>query len=66
MTTSALDGSQRVIALDFEFRPIEGVEGNPLEVICGVFKDIKSGLSVRLWQEELLPKSSYWLLRLLL
>lgn len=54
MTTYALDDNQRVIALDFEFRPIEGVEGNPLEVICGVFKDITSGLSVRLWQEELL------------
>ncbi len=41
----------RMIVADFEFRPIGGIAGNPIEVICGVFKNITTGEVVFLWQE---------------
>lgn len=41
------------VVVDFEFRPIDGVEGNPLEVICGVFKHHETGETVKLWKDEL-------------
>jgi DNA polymerase I-like protein with 3'-5' exonuclease and polymerase domains len=53
MNATPLSKEQQVVVLDFEFRPIGGLDGNPLEIICGVFKDIQSGISIRLWQEEL-------------
>ncbi len=53
MNAIPINKEQRVVVLDFEFRPVGGLEGNPLEVICGVFKDIQSGTNVKLWQEEL-------------
>ena len=48
----------RMIVADFEFRPIDGIEGNPVEVICGVFKNVTTGQVVFLWQEELYQRSA--------
>jgi hypothetical protein len=42
-----------MIVADFEFRPIGGIDGNPIEVVCGVFKNITNGEVVCLWEEEL-------------
>jgi hypothetical protein len=39
--------------LDFEFRPKEGIEGNPIEVICMVAFDASSRTYYRLWKDEL-------------
>jgi len=41
------------IVADCEFRPNGGVEGNPVEVLCAVFKNIETGEVVRLWKDEL-------------
>ncbi len=41
------------IALDFEFRPLGGQEGNPPEVICMVAHEIGTGKYHRIFQEEL-------------
>lgn len=41
------------ITLDFEFRPIEGREGNPTEVICMVAHEIRTGKYHHLFQEDL-------------
>ena len=42
------------VVADFEFRSIGGIEGNPLEVICGVFKNTQTGAIEKLWRDELL------------
>lgn len=47
-----------MIVADFEFRPIDGIEGNPIEVICGVFKNITTGKVVCLWRDELYRRSA--------
>jgi hypothetical protein len=47
-----------MIVADFEFRQIGGIEGNPIEVICGVFKNITTGEVVFLWQDELYQRSA--------
>ena len=41
------------IFIDFEFRPIDGREGNPLEVICMVAFNTRTGVYTRLWADEL-------------
>lgn len=41
------------IFIDFEFRPIDGVEGNPLEVICMVALNLSTGVYIKLWENEL-------------
>ena len=41
------------IALDFEFRPQAGREGNPPEVICMVAHEIGTGKYHHLFQEDL-------------
>lgn len=41
------------ILIDFEFRQMEGVEGNPIEVICMVAFNLQTGQYTRLWAEEL-------------
>jgi len=38
---------------DFEFRPKDGVEGNPPEVVCMVAREYFSGRTIRLWADEL-------------
>lgn len=46
------------VVADFEFRPKGGVEGNAIEVICGVFKDVTTGRQKRLWADELTDLSA--------
>ena len=41
------------ILLDFEFRFKGGIEGNPLEVICMVALDLKTGQYLRYWADAL-------------
>ena len=41
------------ITIDFEFRPLEGREGNLPEVICMVAHEIGTGKCHRVFQEEL-------------
>lgn len=41
------------VIVDFEYHPIDGREGNPIEVICGVFKNTTTGEVVRLWHDDL-------------
>ena len=41
------------INLDFEFRPRDGREGNPPEVICMVGYEVKTGKYHRIFQEDL-------------
>lgn len=48
----------RFIFIDFEFRPKNGFEGNPLEVICMVAFDSQSGKYYKLWKDELYGLSS--------
>ena len=53
MTVEIPRTSNTPIVVDFEYRQIDGREGNPLEVICGVFKNTATGEVIRLWQDEL-------------
>jgi DNA polymerase I len=48
----------KLIFVDFEFRPKDGIEGNPLEVICMVAYDSRSGKYFKLWKDELYQLSS--------
>ena len=41
------------VLLDFEFRPQGGIEGNPVEVICMVALDHRTGQYFRYWSTEL-------------
>ncbi len=41
------------VIADFEFRPVNGIDGNPIEVLCGVFKESTTGETVKLWADEL-------------
>ena len=50
---SRLTTSQEFILIDFEFKPKDGVEGNPLEVICMVSKNLTTGEYLRLWADDL-------------
>ena len=43
----------KFIFVDFEFRPVDGIEGNPIEVICMVAFDPQTGKYYRLWKDEL-------------
>ena len=43
-----------VWAVDFEFHPSNGVEGNPQVPVCMVAHDMTSGQTIRLWRDELL------------
>jgi len=43
----------KFIFVDFEFRPVDRIEGNPIEVICMVAFDSFSGKYYKLWKEEL-------------
>jgi DNA polymerase-1 len=52
------DTPTSMVIADFEFRHIGGLEGNPLEVLCGVFKNRATGEIARLWQEELYQRSA--------
>lgn len=47
------------IFIDFEFRPIDGREGNPLEVICMVAFNAKTGIYTKLWADELRQLSEH-------
>ena len=49
-------------AVDFEFRPQGGVEGNRPEPICLVAHELRSGRKIRLWQNEFGPfPSDRWM-----
>lgn len=41
------------ILIDFEFRQKDGVEGNPLEVICMSSKNLTTGKYINLWADQL-------------
>ena len=41
------------ILVDFEFRPKDGIEGNPIEVICMVSLNLTTGEYKRIWADEL-------------
>lgn len=45
--------SYEFIFIDFEFRPRDGLEGNPLEVICMVSKNLCTGEYKKLWADQL-------------
>jgi len=53
MSAIPLAMPKRHVVVDFEFRPTDGIEGNPIEVICGVFKSVESGETVRVWKDDL-------------
>lgn len=40
-------------AVDFEYRPVDGKEGNPLQVVCAAMLNIESGQKQTWWQDEL-------------
>ncbi len=44
----------RYILIDFEFRPINSIEGNDIEVLCLVAYDLGSGEYTRIWSDDLL------------
>ena len=46
-------GGYQYIFVDFEYRPKDGIEGNPLEVICMVSRNLKTGEYKRLWADDL-------------
>lgn len=48
----------KFIFVDFEFRPKDGIEGNPIEVICMVAFDSYTGKYHKLWKDELYEMSS--------
>jgi len=41
------------ILIDFEFRQKDGLEGNPIEVICMSSKNLATGEYKNLWADEL-------------
>jgi DNA polymerase-1 len=43
----------KLIFLDFEYRPRDGIDGNPIEVICMVAFDASTRSYYRLWEDEL-------------
>jgi hypothetical protein len=45
--------TQEFILIDFEFKSKDGVEGNPIEVICMVSKNLTTGEYLRLWADDL-------------
>lgn len=47
--------------VDFEFHPAHGREGNPPAPVCMVAREIASGRTLRLWQDELarLPSAPF-------
>lgn len=50
--------SSGTFAVDFEYRPRGGREGNPLEVVCAAMLHIESGRTQCWWQDELALLSS--------
>lgn len=46
-----------IFAVDFEFHPVGGVEGNPTEPVCMVARNLTSGQTLRVWRDELLKVS---------
>lgn len=48
----------KFIFVDFEFRPVDGIEGNPIEVICMVAFDPQAGKYYKLWKDELYKLSA--------
>jgi DNA polymerase-1 len=52
------DARKSFVIADFEFRQVDGLEGNPVEVICAVFKNLSTGEVVRLWQNELRQRTA--------
>ena len=53
MTVLKHDPQKTFVIVDFEYRQIDGHEGNPVEVICGVFKNTSTGEVIRLWRDQL-------------
>ena len=49
----AADYPDGVWLVDFEFRPIDGLEGSLPEVVCLVARKWPEGPTLRLWQDEL-------------
>ena len=41
------------IFIDFEYRQVDGVEGNPIEVICMVALNSSTNTYAKLWADEL-------------
>ena len=42
-----------IFAVDFEFHPVAGVEGNPPDPVCMVVKDLHTGQAYRYSKEDL-------------
>jgi DNA polymerase-1 len=42
-----------VYLFDFEFRPLQGVEGNPPDPVCLVVREYRSGTCHRFWADDL-------------
>ena len=55
----ALSSFKEVWAVDFEFRPMDGREGNRPDIHCLVAHELKSGRKLRLWRDELGPLPPY-------
>ena len=47
-----LDCFREVVALNFEFRPLDRIEGNPPEITCLVAHELRSGRRFRIFQGE--------------
>jgi len=52
MRSPIIEGTHFIL-IDFEFRFKGGIEGNPVEVICMVALDLKTGQYLRYWADEL-------------
>jgi len=46
-------GGYEYVFVDFEYRPKDGIEGNPIDVICMVSRNLKTGEYKRLWADDL-------------
>lgn len=53
------DADYQLIFIDFEYRPVDGVTGNPLEVICMVALDSSTNTYTKLWADELAGLSDH-------
>ena len=49
----------KFIFIDFEYRPVDGVEGNPIEVICMVALNSSTNEYTKLWADELTSSKNH-------
>lgn len=59
MTLASLAAFREIWLVDFEFRPANGHEGNTVEVVCLVARELRSGKTVRLRRDQLAALPPY-------